>query len=134
MENRLRVAVAGKAGEMEYCGKDQQTLGVGGDFMGIRSVLSTMKTAGMFGALGATDEPEAREEIRAIMEEKFLMALDEVRMDLRVNREMGEALILLLMEKDELMADEVEAFFDQYGLYTPKPHLLAENEEPALPA
>ena len=134
LENTLRVAVAGKAGEMEFCGWDQQTLGVGGDFAHIRSVLNNMKANGMFGVLSVTDEPEARQEIREIMEEKFLMALDEVRMDMRVQREMGEALILLLLEKDELMADEVEAFFDQYGLHTPRPHLLAERDEKTLPA
>jgi hypothetical protein len=36
---------------------------------------------------------------------------------------MGEALIKLMMEKDELLANEVEAFFDQYGLFTPKVNL-----------
>jgi hypothetical protein len=43
-----------------------------------------------------------------------------VRLMLRAQREMGEALIQLLIQRNELLADEVEAFFDQYGLYTPK--------------
>ena len=51
------------------------------------------------------------------------MALDEVRIALRLHREMGDHLIELLLEKEELLADEVEAFFDQYGLHTPKPQL-----------
>ena len=59
-------------------------------------------------------------EMREAMDETFRMVLDEVRMAFRLHREMGEALIELLMEKNELLADEVEAFFDQYGYYTPK--------------
>jgi hypothetical protein len=49
-------------------------------------------------------------------------------MDLRLHRPMGESLIQLLLEKEELMADEVEEFFDQYGLHTPKPQLSALPE------
>ena len=127
LHNSLRVSVAGKAGEMEFGGSDEQTLGVGGDFASIRHVLNAMANAGMFGPLGATNEPEARKEVREMMEETFLMALDEVRVALRVHRQMGEHLIDLLMEKEELLADEVEEFFDQYGLHTPKPYLLLEG-------
>ena len=116
---------------MEYCGIEEQTLGVGGDFYQVRAVLGRMASTGMFGALGATEEPEARKEVREMMEESFLMALDDVRMSLRIHREMGEAFIQLLMEKDELMADEVEAFFDEYGLHTPKPHLLMQGQDDA---
>ncbi len=123
LHNRLRVAVAGKAGEMEYGGEHEQTLGVYGDFMSVKGVLRQMAGVGMFGPLGATDEPETVKEIRNMMEETFLQALDEVRVDLRLHREMGEMLIHLLLEKEELMADEVEEFFDQYGLYTPKPQI-----------
>ncbi len=123
LRNRLRVSVAGKAGEMEFGGPEEQTLGVGGDFAGIRAVLRQMANAGMFGPLGASGEPETIKEVREMMEETFLMALDEVRVDLRLHRQMGEDLIHLLLEKEELLADEVEAFFDQYGLHTPKPQL-----------
>ena len=117
--NRLRVAVAGKAGEMEFGGMDEQTLGVGGDFAGIRYWLTRMSEAGMFGPLGLVD-PETNKEVKRMMEEVFLAALNDARIDLRLHREMGEHLIALLVEKDELYADEVEAFFDEYGLYTPK--------------
>lgn len=128
--NRLKVAVAGKAGEMEFCGEGAQTLGVGGDFAGIRAVLNAMASAGMFGALGAS-QPEAVEVMR-MKEEMFLTVLSEVRLMLRTHNEMGEALISILLEKDEMLAREVEAFFDQYGLYTPKidirpPQLEAGN-------
>jgi cell division protease FtsH len=120
--NQLRVAVAGKAGEMEFCGADEQTLGVGGDFITIRSILRAMAAAGMFGAIGVS-QPEAQE-IQEIMEETFLGVLTEVRMALRVHHDMGEALIRLLVGKNELLADEVEAFFDQYGFYTPRVDLM----------
>jgi len=125
MINTLRGAVAGKAGEMEFCGIQEQTLGVGGDFAYIRSVLWQMANAGMFGPLGAnmgTDMSNLTptREMREAMEETFRMVLDEVRLALRTHRKMGEALIAQLMEKNELLADEVEAFFDQYGFFTPK--------------
>jgi ATP-dependent Zn protease len=119
--NRLRVAVAGKAGEMEFSGTEMQTLGVGGDFAYIRAVLNAMSGAGMFGAIGVS-QPEARE-VKQMMEEMFLAVLNDVRLALRFHHEMGEALIKLMMEKDELLANEVEAFFDQYGLFTPKVNL-----------
>jgi len=70
-------------------------------------------------------------EMREAMDEAFRNALEEVRTALRVHHDMGEALIALLMQKNELLADEVEAFFDQYGLYTPKPS-LRPKEEPVV--
>jgi ATP-dependent Zn protease len=122
--NRLRVAVAGKAGEMEYCGVGEQTLGVGGDFANIRAVLAAMADAGMFGALGDGSSPT--HETREAMEEMFRMVLDEVRMAFRMHRDMAEELIKVLQVKNEMLADEVETFFDQYGLYTPKVELRRE--------
>ena len=132
--NYLRVAVAGKAGEMEFCGDNAQTLGVGGDFASIRGILNRMAMAGMFGPMGIAG-PE-RAEIDKMMEETFLMVLDEVRVALRSSSEMGEELIRLLIEKDEMLSDEVTEFFDRYGLFTPKVDLTAflkEPEQPALP-
>jgi cell division protease FtsH len=124
--NRLRVAVAGKAAEMEFCGEGGQTLGVGGDFQHIRAVLNAMASSGMFGTLGIS-QPES-DKVRKMKEEVFVMALSEVRMMLRLHRPMVEALIQQLMEKSELLAREVEAFFDEYGLYTPK---IALNPGPS---
>ncbi|MBL8118291.1 MAG: AAA family ATPase [Anaerolineae bacterium] len=125
--NQLRVAVAGKAGEMEFAGEDAQTLGVGigwgdgSDFGRIRAVLYRMADAGMFGPLGANLRgTNYSPEMSEAMENTFRSVLEEVRMVLRIQREMGDALIKLLLEKEELYADDVEAFFDQYGLYTPK--------------
>ena len=133
LRNRLRIAVAGKAGEMEYGGEHEQTLGVFGDFMNVRFVLRQMAGAGMFGPLGIADEPETVREVRQMMEETFLQALDEVRTDLRLHREMGEALIELLLEKEELFAAEAEAFFDGYGLFTPKPQIGAGEQRQDAP-
>jgi ATP-dependent Zn protease len=137
--DRLRVAVGGKAGEMEYCGEGAQTLGVGigfgdaSDFGQSRFVLQMMAAAGMFGTIGATWESgkadgEMSKEMVEAMEETFRMALDEVRVALRLHKDMGTALIDLLMEKNELYADEIEAFFDRYGYYTPKVKL--NHDEP----
>ncbi len=120
--NRLRVSVGGRAGELEYVGEHSQTLGVGtgwgdgSDFGTIRYVISQMAGAGMFGPLGMHYSGELTEE----MENTFRSVLEEVRLSFRLHKDMGEALIKLLLEKEELFANEVEAFFDQYGLYTPK--------------
>lgn len=138
--NRLRVGIGGKAGEMEFCGEGAQTLGVGiglgdgSDFGQIRAVLYEMANAGMFGPLGAgmgfnAESVTLTPEMREAMEETFQMVLDEVRMAFRLHRAMGEALINLLMEKEELLADEIEAFFDQYGLFTPKVELKPRAAE-----
>ncbi|MFO7323979.1 MAG: AAA family ATPase [Chloroflexota bacterium] len=127
--NQLRVSVAGKAGEMEYVSEGAQTLGVGGDFANIRAVLFHMANAGMFGPLGANfNGTNYSPEMREAMENTFRQVLEEVRLALRAHREMGEALINLLMEREELLADEVEAFFDQYGLHTPKVQLSSTAE------
>jgi hypothetical protein len=74
------------------------------------------------------------ESVNKMMEEVFLSVLSEVRLILRYHHEMGEALIQLLVEKDELLADEVEKFFDQYGLYTPKINLTPYRETAAAVA
>jgi cell division protease FtsH len=134
--NSLRVGIGGKAGEMEFVDEDSQTMGVGrgwgdgSDFGQIREALYRMANAGMFGPLGAnlkgTNYPP---EMAEIMDDTFRVVLDEVRVSFRAHREMGEALIKLLMEKKELLADEVEAFFDQYGLYTPKVEITPRQIE-----
>jgi cell division protease FtsH len=125
--NSLRVSVGGKAGEIEFVNEDSQTLGVGtgfadrSDFGQIRYALWRMANAGMFGALGANlRSTNYTPEVSEAMDDMFRMVLDEVRVAFRIHKEMGEALIKLLVEKEELLANDVEAFFDQYGLYTPK--------------
>ena len=133
LTNSLRISAGGKAGEIEFCGEGFQTLGVGGDFANIRNVLFQMAHAGMFGPLGANINVgltgvSIPRQVRESMEEAFRMALEEVRMALRLHREMGEELIKLLLEKEELLADDVEKFFDQYGLFTPKPTIRPEGE------
>lgn len=128
--DRLRVAVAGRAGEIEFCGEPEQTLGVGGDFAGIRAVLNAMASAGMFGSMGVY-QPEAQEVLK-LKEAVFLEVLTEVRIAMRQHHEMGEHLIGILLEQDEMLADEVEAFFDQYGLHTPKIKLRPDEEEPEV--
>lgn len=125
--NQLRVAIGGRAGELEFVGEQSQSLGVGigwgdrSDFGNIRAVLYEMANAGMFGPLGGNMNgtnytPEMTEE----MENTFRTVLEEVRIAFRMHKDMGETLIKLMLEKQELLAEEVEKFFDQYGLYTPK--------------
>ena len=136
--NRLRVGIGGKAGEMEFCGIGSQTLGVGfgfadgSDFGNIRMVLLQMAAAGMFGSLGANmgqtgESFNPTPEMQTRMDETFHMVLDEVRMEFRLQRKMGEALIEQLMIHEELLANEVETFFNEYGYYTPKVSVNADE-------
>jgi molybdopterin converting factor small subunit len=53
-------------------------------------------------------------------------------MALRENAHIMNALVDLLLEQEELLADEVRAFFDQYGLYTPDPTIVKDGEEISL--
>ena len=143
--NRLRVGVAGKAAEIEFCGLANQTLGVGGDFQSIRSILNAMARAGMLGPLGgamgraqdfmesghftmATPTPE----MAKAMEETFQKILVDTREALREHGEMVEALVALLLEREELLADDVRDFFDQYGLFTPDPTTIIDGDEVSL--
>ncbi|MBI5671516.1 MAG: AAA family ATPase [Chloroflexi bacterium] len=141
--NRLRVSVAGKAAEMEFCGVQNQTLGVAGDFRHIVNLLGAMVSAGMFDSMGAgmglvMDILEGRvktsftpDQARAI-EETYQKILLETRAALRQHAHIVEALVALLLEKEELLADDVRAFFDQYGLHTPDPSVIRDGEEITL--
>lgn len=139
--NHLRAAVAGRAAEIEYSGLENQTLGVGADYAEIRQRLRQMALAGMLGPLGAIAggynpmDPSSvaiTPEMSQVIEETFQNILAETRKALRKHRDMTEALVTLLLEKEELLADEVEAFFDQYGLHTPKPSYIRDGEEVKL--
>jgi cell division protease FtsH len=136
--NMLRVSVAGKAAEIEFCGLKNQTLGVAGDFRNIRNILYAMASAGMFGPLGAVMGNRAdvmmsgsavTPEMAQAMEEAFQQVLGETRRKLREHAPMVRALVELLLEKEELLADEVREFFDQYELYTPQSTLVKDGEE-----
>jgi cell division protease FtsH len=136
--DRLRVAVAGKAAEVEFCGLQNQTLGVGGDFVTIRTLLRVMALAGMFGPLGASlplrvsimgASQEVSPEMAQAMEEVFQRVLKETRTAMRENAHVVKALVELLLDKEELLAEDVKAFFDQYGLHTPEPMLIRDGEE-----
>jgi hypothetical protein len=121
---------------------ENQTLGVGGDFNFILNMLYRMVAAGMFGTMGATMEVKwewpwgpvtklTPDQLKAV-EEAYQLLLVETRKALRENRHIIEALVTLLIEKEELLADEVKAFFDQYGLHTPTPTTFLNGEEVSL--
>ncbi len=142
--NRLRVAVAGKAAEMEFCGIENQTLGVAGDFGMIKGLLYEMVWSGMFNSLGGSMDPRRMvwrypgrwDEVENLtpgqaqeIDEAYQLILNETRQALRENRHIVEALYQLLLEKEELLADDVRAFFDQYNLFTPDPTFIKDGEE-----
>jgi ATP-dependent Zn protease len=135
--NLLKVYVAGKASEIEFCGLPNQTLGVGGDFQQIRFWLNMMARAGMLGPLGGAmgvrltlggalfDMPP---EMSLAMEETFQQVLNDTRRALRDHDDVVRALVALLVEREELLADDVKAFFEQYGFATPEMALVEERE------
>lgn len=137
--DRVKVAVAGKAAEIEFCGIQNQTLGVASDFRTIIGELANMAAAGMFETMGGGMQigwdmfrgPMVKwtpEQSRAI-EEVYQKVLRETREGLREHSEVVNALVDLLMEKEELLSDEVREFFDQYGLHTPDPTIIRDGEE-----
>lgn len=136
--NNLRASAAGKAAEIEFCGLQNQTLGVAGDFASIRFWLGMMARAGMLGPLGGAMGmrvtamgimTEVPPDMVEAMEETFQRILRETRKALRQNEHIMRALVALLMEKEELFAEDVKAFFDQYGLFTPAPSMIRNGEE-----
>jgi len=140
--NLLKVYAAGKAGEIEFTGAGNQSLGMGGDFSQIRFWLNMMAQAGMLGPLGATGGiragllgtvSDASPEMVQAMETAYQQVLAETRRTLREHADMIKALVKLLLEKEELLADEVKTFFDAYGLATPEPVLLTDAALKVLP-
>jgi len=137
--NRVRVSLAGKAAEIEFCGLQNQTLAVGGDFVSVQNILTSMAMAGMLGTLGGAMRNSfdiltgrfnglTAEQSKGI-EEAYQKVLLETRQALRDHKEIVHALVELLLEKEELLADDVRAFFDQYGLFTPDPMVIRDGEE-----
>ena len=136
---RVKVAIAGKASEIEFCGIKKQSTLVGRDLNRVYGLLAAMANAGMFETMGATSGfvfdmfsgPRVKwtpEQSRAI-EEAYQQVLRETRVELRKHAEVVHALTELLMEKEELLTDEVREFFDQFGLFTPDPTIIRDGEE-----
>jgi cell division protease FtsH len=136
---RVKVMIAGKASEIEFCGIENQSVLVGRDLNNIYRLLGAMANAGMFGAMGATlsygfDMSRGfvtrwtPEQSRAI-EEAYQQVLRETRTELRKHAEVVHALTELLIAKEELLPDEIREFFDQYGLHTPDPTIIRDGEE-----
>jgi cell division protease FtsH len=137
--NRARVGMAGKASEIEFCGAHNQSVLVGEDLSKVVNLLGAMANAGMFETMGATMSvgfdmfrgPTARltREQSHALEEVYQKILRETRQALREHSEIVHALAELLLEKEELLADETRAFFDQYSLFTPDPTIVRDGEE-----
>ncbi len=135
--NALRVSVAGKAAEMEFCGEHNQTLGVGGDFVNIRYWLNLMARAGMLGPLGGSLSMRIKPdgtfgnlppEMLTAMEDAYQSMLNDTRRALRERSAVVRELVVLLLAKEELLAEEVKIFFDQHGLPTPEVSLIYDRE------
>jgi hypothetical protein len=56
----------------------------------------------------------------------------ETRKVLREHAHIMTALVDHLMEHEEMLADAVQTFFDQYGLHTPSPSFIRDGEERRL--
>jgi ATP-dependent Zn protease len=53
------------------------------------------------------------------IEETYQEVLEKSRLALREHAHIVHALVDLLLEKEELLGEDVRKFFDQYGLHTP---------------
>jgi ATP-dependent Zn protease len=109
-----------------------------GDYQHFQQLLISMVSAGMFDTLGGGESWQISftgvsrnltNDQRRVMEEVYQSVMNETREALRDNAEIVHALANLLLEKEELLADEVAKFFDQYGLYTPQPSFILGGEE-----
>jgi ATP-dependent Zn protease len=145
--NSLRALCAGRAAEVEFFGEQFQSTSVlanmgnrygDSDFGRIRFMLHNMARAGMFGPLGGSlrigvtmngYNMPVSPEMSDAMEETFQGIMKDARKALRKNEHIVRALAALLLEKEELFADEVRAFFDQYGLFTPDASMIKDGEE-----
>ena len=144
MESNLKVLVAGKAAEIEFCGAPNQTVMVQRHLASVQNILRAMAMAGILGPLGGTvgrpqETPFGTQlmvntspEMNEAMEQKFQEMLKECREALRANGHIVNSLVELLLEKGEISANEVRTFFDEYGLHTPDPVLLQDDEEVQL--
>ncbi len=97
-----------------------------------------MARAGMLGPLGGAlrigvsafgMSTSVSPEMAEAMEETFQRIMKETRKALRENEPIVRALVALLMEHEELLSEEVKAFFDQYGLFTPEATMIKAGEE-----
>ncbi len=138
--NRLRVMIAGKASEIEFCGIENQTLSVEKDYNNMQNLLYAMASAGMFGAMGGAmywsldittgqyTNKLTPEQAKTI-DEAYQKVLNDTRQALRANTKIVEALVVWLLEKEELLAEEIREFFDSYGLFTPDPVAVRDGVE-----
>jgi cell division protease FtsH len=123
MESNLKVLVAGKAAEIEFCGAPNQTVMVQRHLASVQNILQAMAMAGILGPLGGTvgrpqETPFGTQfmlntspEMKEAMELKFQEMLKECREALRANGHIVDKLVELLLEKGEITANEVRSFF-----------------------
>ncbi|MBI1278732.1 MAG: AAA family ATPase [Anaerolineaceae bacterium] len=144
MESNLKVLVAGKAAEIEFLGAPNQTVMVDRHLSAVKNILNAMAMAGILGPLGGTVGriqetilgPQlslgASKEMQEAMEAEFQKQLKECREALRANANIVNSLADRLLEKGEINANEVRAFFDEYDLHTPDPIVLQDDNEVQL--
>jgi len=125
--NLLKMRLSGKAAEIEFLGMPQQSMLVKEDFDRAQNLLLNMSYAGMFGVMGAksglTDDQTSR------VEEMYQQVLLETRQSIRKYGSIVKELTAMLLEREELSAEEIRAFFDRYELYTPDPSAVVDGEE-----
>ncbi|MBZ0303045.1 MAG: AAA family ATPase [Anaerolineae bacterium] len=136
---RVQVFLAGKAAEIEFCGAQNQSTLVGEDLGKAYRLLEHMASAGMFETMGATMsysfdmmrgiQRRWTPEQASAIETAYQRALRETRQGLREHRDVVDALVDLLIKREQLLADEIRDFFDQYNLFTPDPTIIRDGEE-----
>jgi cell division protease FtsH len=104
-EDRICVAMAGRAADLEFMGGARD--GAGGDLMHVRGWLMHLAEEGYFSTLGYSREPTPQ--LAKEMDELARRCLDRTRETLRQHKDKVEALVEALLDKEELDADEVAA-------------------------
>ncbi len=122
--NRMGVALGGRAAEEEVFGVAMT--GAANDLERIRGLLRTLAVTGMLSRLGAGSDvsKEMSDEMEAIYREQ----LERTREALRVNREVLDRIVAVLMEKEEIGFQEVQAIFAECGCKLPAQHALPVRE------
>jgi SpoVK/Ycf46/Vps4 family AAA+-type ATPase len=121
--------LGGRAAEMEIFGIEMA--GASNDLENVRRLLRTMAGTGMLSKLGTG--PDVAQQMSDEMETIYQEQLERTRAALRANREVVDPIVNVLMEKEEIDFEEVQALFADCGCELPElPPVLESDLEPEL--
>ncbi len=113
--NRMCVSLGGRAAELEIF--SIAMTGASNDLENVRRLLHMMANTAMLGKLGAG--PDVTAQMGDEMEAIYQAQLERTRTALQVNREVLDRIVDVLMEKEEIDFEEVQALFADCGCKLP---------------